>query len=152
MRKKNKRKEEEAAANEENKYNNNRKDNKRTRVPGQGGYDKNGHKRSKHEIIFNVADEKEVRLKDIIPPDQLSWPSDSEELADYSPPNSVDGKRPRIFEQRNDTAHTQEREVHETHPPPQQIMPQMNENNLKEQQDSKIFFLFSSFYQVDIFE
>lgn len=67
-----KRKEEEAVANEENKYGHGRKDNKRNKHPGQGGYERNGYKRSRHEIVFNVADEKEVRLKDIIPPDQLS--------------------------------------------------------------------------------
>lgn len=137
-----KRKEEEEAGNEENKYTNNRKDNKRTRTPGHGSYDKNGHKRSKHEIIFNVADEKEVRLRDIVPPDTWSFPSDSDELADWSPPNSVDEKRARIFAQGSEPVHAQEREREPQEVPVahQPIMPPINENNLKEQQESKIFY------------
>jgi len=59
-------------------------------------------------------------------------------LADWSPPNSVDGNRPRIFAQVSDPMLVmQPREVHEVHPPHQQIMPQMNENNLKVQPEKQ---------------
>ena len=56
-----KRKEQEEAGNEEDKVNN-----KRPRGSAHSGYDKNGIKRQKHEVLFNVADEKEVRLKDLL--------------------------------------------------------------------------------------
>lgn len=46
------RKEAEEAGVEENKYGNNQ-NNKRCRTPRKGSYDKNGHKRSKQEPIFN---------------------------------------------------------------------------------------------------
>lgn len=89
--------EEEAGENEENKYNTNRKDNKRKRGSSSKNNEINGYKRPKHESVFNIEDEREVRLEDIIGRDQISWPSDSEELAPYSPPElSADGTRPRV--------------------------------------------------------
>lgn len=91
--------EEEAGGNEENKYNQKGKD-KRGRQSGSNNYDQNGYKRPKHESVFNVEDEKEIRLKDIIGSEQISYPSDSEELAAYSPPPlSMDGNRLRVHEQ-----------------------------------------------------
>ena len=87
-----KRKEEVAEGDEEIKQNQKCKDGKRVRESSSKNQDKNGYKRPKHELVFNVSDEKEVRLKDIIGHDQISWPSDSEELAAYSPPGSNNGR------------------------------------------------------------
>jgi hypothetical protein len=87
-----KQKEEEGVGNEEDKVNHAKKENKRVKTTPTRGYDKAGIKRPKQETAFSVADEKEVRLKDIIGLDQASFPSDSEELAAYSPPGSADGR------------------------------------------------------------
>lgn len=87
-----KQKEDEEAGDEEEKLVQAKKDNKRIKTTPTRGYDKNGIKRPKQETVFNVADEKEIRLKDIIGIDYWSFPSDSEELAAYSPPGSVDGR------------------------------------------------------------
>jgi hypothetical protein len=83
-------KKEEGVDNEE--VNHAKKENKRVKTTPTRGYDKTGIKRPKQETAFNVGDEKEVRLKDIIGLDQASFPSDSEELAAYSPPGSADGR------------------------------------------------------------
>jgi hypothetical protein len=82
-----KKEEEEGVDNEEDK-----KGNKRVKTTPTRGYDKTVVKRPKQETAFTVGDEKEVRLKDIIGLDQASFPSDSEELAAYSPPGSADGR------------------------------------------------------------
>jgi len=147
--KRNKRKEEEEAGIEENKFTNNRKDNKRTRTPGKGNYDNNGYKRKKQEPIFNVADEKEVRLKDIIPADQISWPSDSEELAEWSPPCSEDGKRPKFMIQVAEQAPSQVIVKQEIPAQPPQMLQQMPTIEIKEHIESKIFlnpFLKSNYF------
>lgn len=91
--------EEEAGEDEENKYNPNKKENKRNRGSSSKNYERNGYKRPKQENVFNIEDEREVRLIDIIGRDQISWPSDSEELAPYSPPElSENGVRPKTSE------------------------------------------------------
>lgn len=82
-----KRKEEQdAGGNEESKHNQNKATGKRARQSGSRNNEQNGYKRPKHESVFNVEEEKEVRLKDIIGADQISFVSDSEDLAPYSPP------------------------------------------------------------------
>ncbi len=130
-----KKKEEEAAGNEEDKNNNN----KRLRGAGHAGYDKNGIKRQKHEVLFNVADEKEVRLKDLLRED-LSFASDSEDLADWSPPGSTDGQRPRILNKAPEVAHPQVMEKPEEMPHHRLITLPMVDNKMNDQQAGKIFW------------
>lgn len=129
-----KKKEEEAAGNEEDKCNNN----KRPRGSSHSGYDKNGIKRQKHESIFNVADEKEVRLKDLIT-EELSFASDSEELADWSPPGSADGQRTRIFNKAPEVAHPQVMEKPEEMPHHRLLTLPMVDTKMNDHQAGKIF-------------
>lgn len=122
--------EEEAGGNEENKYNQNR-NNKRGRGAASNNYDQNGYKRPKHEAVFNVEDEREIRLKDIIGIDQISYPSDSEELAAYSPPPlSIDGSRLRPKESIEQPKRTSQKDDND---PPQNN----GEEEAKERQESK---------------
>lgn len=108
--------EEEAGNNEENKYASNRKDNKRNRGSSSKNYDRNGYKRPKNESFFNIEDEREVRLEDIIGRDQISWPSDSEDLAPYSPPPlSDDGFKPRAAETLSQVKRTLQKEENNNH-------------------------------------
>ena len=48
---------------------------------------RNGHKRPKHDSIYPIIEEKEVRLRDLLGSEQADFPSDSEELAAWSPPS-----------------------------------------------------------------
>ena len=66
-----KRKEEEDAGEEENKYNSNNRPRK-GRQSSSKNQEKNGNKRPRHDPVFNVSDEKEVRLKDLLGHDQVS--------------------------------------------------------------------------------
>lgn len=128
-----KRKEEEEKGKEEEKYNNN----KRARTAGPSGYDKNGIKRQKYEVLFNVADEKEVRLKDLLEED-LSFGSDSEELANWSPPGSAEGQRPRIMNastnDQSDQVMDKKEEI-----PHQSVLATMQMAKNNDQQQGKIF-------------
>jgi hypothetical protein len=115
-----KRKEEEDAQ-EENKY------------PSTSHYDRNGQRRSRPDTPYNAEDEKEIRLVDIIGIDQISYPSDPDELAPYSPPPiSLDGciiKPPAAFEQAARRV-IQRGEINNNQYP-------NNEHREKEQQDGK---------------
>ena len=55
----------------------------------------NGHKRAKHDYHYPIIEEQEVRLKDLLGSDQVDFPSDSEELAPWSPP-SINSSEVRI--------------------------------------------------------
>lgn len=57
----------------------------------KGPYDQNGNNKPTSYSNFDPENEPEVRLADIIGIDQISFPSNSEDLADYSPPRSYDG-------------------------------------------------------------
>lgn len=122
--------EEKEGEKEENKYNAIRKDNKRNRGSSSKNYDRNGYKRAKHECVFNIEDEREVRLEDIIGRDQISWPSDSEELAPYSPPElSTNGTRPRVSDTLSQVKRVLLKEENNNHGE--------NEEEDKERNDSK---------------
>lgn len=121
--------EEEAGGNEENKFNAHNK-NKRGKGPGSNNYDGGTHKRCKPDTVFNIEDEKEVRLKDIIGSEQISYPSDSEDLAAYSPPPlSIDGSRLRTQEQVEQPKRTSQKDDNN--------QAQNEEEEAKERLDSK---------------
>lgn len=142
-----KKKEEEEAGNEEDKCNNN----KRPKGSAHSGYDKNGIKRAKHEITFDVKDEKEVRLKDLLNED-LSFASDSEELAEWSPPGSAEGQRPRIFNKAPDNTPDQVMEKPNEVQHQRLMIPPIMDNKINEQQPGKIFFVIMYHFTQFIFQ
>ena len=96
--------EEEAEGDEEEKVAKKKVERKRGRNPNDRSNDQNGHKKQRYEYSSQLFEEREVRLKDIIGSDKLSIPSDSDELAPYSPPDlSTDGIiRPKVANQLNE--------------------------------------------------
>ena len=109
-----KRKEEEEAGDEEDKYNDNNRPVDRGNKSSSRNYEKNGHKRTKREITFDPKDEKEIRLKDIVGADQLSFGSDSEELAAWSPPPlSIDDSRQKVEEEAEQERHSTLKQEHD---------------------------------------
>jgi hypothetical protein len=143
-----KKKEEERDRKEEEKCNN-----KRPKSSTPSGYDKNGIKRPKNELTFNVADEKEVRLKDLLK-DDLSFASDSEELAEWSPPGSVEGQRLRIFNKAPDNNPDQVMEKMDEVQHHRVLIAPLMDNKINEQHQGKIFLIiycllnFSNIYKI----
>lgn len=135
-----KRKEEEEAGDEENKYNDNGNEFQIGRRSNSKTVDRNGHKRHRREITFDPKTEKMIRLKDIIGEDQFSCPSDSAELAEWSPPSSSKGE-PR--ERQMETV-KQDREVDPK---------QENDRNMEEEEKHRHegnFLIFRSYTEIPI--
>ena len=86
---------------------------------------------------FNVADEREVRLKDLLDED-LSFGSDSEELADLSRPGSAEGQRPRILNNSNNDQSSQVIEKREEMPH-QSLLATMQMAKKNDHHQGKIF-------------
>lgn len=71
----------------------------------KGIHDQNGYPKSGYGYEFNCLEEKEVRLIDVLGDDEISFASDSEMLAAYSPPASYDGSRSLLIEKPLEVTH-----------------------------------------------
>jgi len=115
---------------EEEKNNKGCKQKRGKKSEGKAIHDNNGYASKHYGFEINPFEEREVRLADIIGADQVSYPSDSELLAPYSPPASVDGSKASFVERMNEVANTLENNYNNM---PKQI----NEGDLKEEFGSK---------------
>jgi len=111
---------------EEEKYN--EQQNKRAKkASNKAMYDHNGNIRSSSTIDMSYINETQVRLKDVLGDDAVSFPSDDEYFAPYSPPDSdVEVKPQPVVE----TAP----QAFQSHPPIQPInMRPLNEADFKQE-------------------
>lgn len=99
-------------AQEEEKFNKDWKQRRGKKASDKGVIDASGNFRPGYEQVFRVEEEREVRLADVLGEDQISFPSDSEMLAPYSPPASYDGNRSLFMEKNQEVKHEDNNDNH----------------------------------------